>query len=92
MANLASAEKRNKQNESRRVRNRARKSKIKTGTRKLLDAIHDGELQTAQEAYRQVSRTIDQVCAKGAVHRNAAARKKSRLARKLNAALAAVKQ
>ena len=66
MANLASAKKRNKQNERNRCRNRARRSLIKTETRKLLDAIHAGTL-----------------------HRNAAARKKSRLAQKLNAALAA---
>ena len=62
---------------------------IKTETRKLLEAIHGGELQMAQDLYTRVTKKLDQVAAKGTLHRNAAARKKSRLARKLNAALAA---
>lgn len=89
MANLPSAKKRNKQNERNRIRNRARKSMVKTETRKFLDAVHTGDVQTAQEAYVRVTKRIDQVAAKGTLHKNTAARKKSRLAKRLNAAIAA---
>ena len=89
MANLLSAKKRIKQNERNRVRNRSRKAVIKTETRKLLDAIHDGELQQARDLFVRVTKTIDQVAAKGTLHRNTAARRKSRLALRLNAAIAA---
>ncbi len=91
MANLPSAKKRNKQNERNRIRNRARKSVIKTETRKLLDAIHEGDVDAAQSAFVKVTKKIDQVAAHGTLHKNTAARKKSRLARRLNAALAAKK-
>ena len=89
MANLPSAKKRNKQNERNRVRNRARRSTVKTETKKLLNAIQRGDLQQAQDLFALVSKKIDQVAAKGTLHRNTAARNKSRLARRLNAALAA---
>ena len=89
MANLPSAKKRVKQYEKNRVRNRARKSVIKTETRKMLDAIQSGNLQEAQETFVRVTKKIDQVASKSTLHRNTAARKKSRLARRLNAALAA---
>ena len=89
MANLASAKKRIKQNERNRVANRARKSMVKTETRKFLDAIHRGDLQVAKDLLVSVTKNIDQVAAKGTLHRNTAARNKSQLARRLNAALAA---
>ena len=89
MANLASAKKRIKQNERNRIRNRARMNKLKTETRKFQDAIHDGNLDTAKELLVQVTKRIDQVAAKGTLHKNTAARKKSQLARNLNAAQAA---
>lgn len=89
MANLASAKKRNRQNERNRRRNRARKSEIRTETRKFLDALHSGDLQTAQQQFSRVTKRLDQVSAKTTMHRNTASRKKSRLAKRLNAALAA---
>ena len=89
MANLASAKKRIKQNERNRIRNRARKNKIKTDTRRFQDAVHDGNLDAAKELLVQVTKKIDQTAAKGTLHKNTAARKKSRLARHLNAAVAA---
>lgn len=89
MANLFSAKKRIKQNERNRLRNRARKAVIKTETRKLLDAIHDGKIEDAQELYRGLSKRLDQTAAKGTLHRRTAARRKSRLAKQLNAARAA---
>lgn len=89
MANLPSAKKRIKQNERNRIRNRARKANLKTETRKFQDAIHDGNLDAAKELLVTVTKNIDQTAAKGTLHKNTAARKKSRLARHLNAAVAA---
>ncbi len=88
MANLLSAKKRIKQNERNRIRNRARKAVIKTDTRKLLEAMHDGDLQLAQDLFTKVTKELDQTAAKGTLHRNTAARRKSRLAKRLNAAIA----
>ncbi len=88
MANLASAKKRNKQNSTRQERNRARKSVLKTETRKLLDAIHDNEWDKAKAQFQAVTKRLDQVAAKGTLHKKTASRKKSRLAKRLNAAMA----
>ncbi len=88
MANTASAKKRIKQNESRHERNRARKSAVKTETRKFLDAIQQGDLQQAQETFIRVTKRLDQVAAHGTLHRNTTARRKSRLAKRLNDAVA----
>lgn len=89
MANLPSAKKSIKQDARKRVRNRARRSAVKTETKKFLEAIHLGNLQEAQELLVRVTKKIDQVASKGTLHRNTAARNKSQLARRLNAALAA---
>jgi small subunit ribosomal protein S20 len=75
-----------RQNEVHRARNRARKSRVNTHVRKFTDALHEGDLDQAREAYRTVSKLLDQTAAKGTIHRNAASRKKSRLARRLNKA------
>ena len=91
MANSASAKKRIKQNERDRVRNRARKSTIKTETRKFNDALQQGELQVAKDALERTQKKIAQVAAKGTLHANTAARRKSRLARTFNAAAQAAK-
>jgi small subunit ribosomal protein S20 len=91
VANLASARKRNRQNERNRVRNRARKSRVKTQTRKLNEALHEGNLEQAQEAYRAVTKLMDKVAAKGTLHKNTVARRKSRLARRVNALAAQAK-
>ena len=89
VANSASAKKRIRQNEKRRTQNRARKAMVKTETGKLLNAIHDGEFQQAQKLFSTVTKKLDQIAAKGTLLKRTAARKKSRLARQLNAALAA---
>ena len=85
MANSASAKKRVKQNERDRSRNRARKSVLKTETRKLNDAVGKGEGQVAAAALSTVQKTIDQMTAKGTLHKNTAARRKSRLSKRVNA-------
>jgi len=89
--NLESAAKRVRQNERNRVRNRACKAELKTETRRLTDALHDGKLDQAKEQLAKVTKKLDQVAAKGSVHRNTASRRKSRLARRVNAAVAAGK-
>lgn len=81
MPNLSDAKKRVKQNERNRVRNRARKNALKTETRKLTDAVAAGNLDEAKSTLVTVTKTIDQVAAKGTLHKNTAARKKSRLAK-----------
>lgn len=88
MATTASAKKRIKQNERNRERNRARKSIVKTHTRRFVDAIQKGDLTAAKEAFVVVQTTLDQVAAKGTLHKNTVARRKSRLARRLNDAVA----
>lgn len=88
MPNLPSAKKRVKQNERRRVRNRARKAIVKTESRKFLELIQDGKLDEATSALSKITKKLDQVAAKGTLHKNTVARSKSRLARRLNTALA----
>ena len=85
MPNLADAKKRAKQNERNRRRNRARKSMAKTETRKLLDLLRDGQLTEARSAFVKVTKRLDQMAAKGTLHKNTAARRKSRLAKRVNA-------
>jgi len=87
--NLPSAAKRVKQNERNRERNRARKTALKTETRKLLDALHDGNADQAKTLLTTVTKKLDQIAAKGTLHRNTAARRKSRLAKRVNAVAAA---
>lgn len=88
MANSISSRKRIRQNEERRLRNRSRKSMVKSETRNFLNLIHKGDLPEAQEALAGVQKKLDQVGAKGTLHRNTVARRKSRLARRLNDAQA----
>jgi small subunit ribosomal protein S20 len=85
MAHSASAKKRIRQNETRRARNRWRKGRIKDSVKQFLTAVHEGDLAQAQSRYDAAARTLDKIAATGTIHKNAAARKKSRLARRLNA-------
>lgn len=79
MANTTSAVKRIRQNERRRLRNRAVRSKLRT-TLKVARAVQGSEQRpTIEEALR----TLDKAVSKGVIHRNTAARKKSALARRL---------
>ncbi len=78
MPNTPSAKKRLRQDAKKRLRNMAAKTRIKTETKK---ALSGGEVTSAFSA-------IDRAAAKGIIHRNAAARKKSRLAKKVASAAA----
>ena len=76
MANIKSQMKRNRQNEKRRMRNRAIRSQLRTH-QKAAEAAAGTDEQ--DEALRQAIKSIDKAAAKGVVHKNTAARKKSRL-------------
>ena len=80
MANIKSQIKRIKQNEVRRERNRAVRSEIKTRTKNALTAIEVGA-ENGAETLKVAIRRIDKAAAKGVIHPNQAARRKSRLMR-----------
>lgn len=84
MPNTKSAEKRLRQSEERRLRNKSVHSRMKTEVKKAMAAITKKE-QTADTRVRIAFKQIDKAAGKGVIHPNAAARRKSRLARKLNA-------
>src|SRR5262249_22489808 len=85
MANIKSAMKRNRQNEKRRVRNAAVRSTVRTSYRSARVAIEGGRADQARAALLSTIQTLDKAVTKGVIHKNTAARKKSRLARQLNA-------
>ena len=84
MANIKSQIKRNRQNDKANERNRAVRSELKTRTKRVDDAISAGDDVT--ELYRDAISRIDQAAAKGVLHKNTAAHRKARLAKKVNAA------
>lgn len=84
MAHSLSATKRIRQNQTRHKRNRARKSAVKSEIRKFTDAVKARDLDKAKAELSAVYKKLDQTAAKGTFHKQAAARKKSRLARQLN--------
>jgi len=92
VAHSLSAKKRIRQNLKRRMRNRARKSQMKTHIRRFLEAVTARDLERAEAEFRTAVKKIDQIAAKGTIHRNAAARKKARLQRSLNALRAAARR
>ena len=80
MANIKSQIKRNLQNEKRRLRNKAVRSELRT---RVKNAAATVGTEAAAEAHRLAAKRIDKAAAKGVIHKNAAARKKSRLAKRL---------
>ena len=88
MAHSLSAKKRIRQNVTRRVINRARKSMIKTQIKCFEDAITEGQVDTAKEQFRLLAIKLDKVASTSTLHKKTAARMKSRLARRLNAVIA----
>jgi small subunit ribosomal protein S20 len=89
MANIKSQIKRNKQNETRRERNKAVKSALKTSEKKVQTAIADGDADAAVTRQREAARALDKAASKGVMHRRTVARKKSRLAKQVSATSAA---
>lgn len=85
LANIKSAIKRAKTNEIRRERNASQKSAMRTAVKKFLAAVEQQDSEKAAVLYQQAARTLDKAVTKGLIHKNAAARKKSRLSKKLHA-------
>lgn len=85
MPNIKSAVKRVKTNEKRRALNASQKSALRTVVKAADVAVIGAEVETAQAAFQAATKKLDKAVSKGLVHKNAAARKKSRLAKKLNA-------
>lgn len=84
MAHSLSAKKRVRQNIKRNARNRARKDAVKAQTKVFLAAITAGDASKAAAELTKVVQKLDRVASKNTIHKNAAARKRSRLTRKLN--------
>lgn len=85
MAHSLSAKKRVRQNAKSRARNRARKDAVKTEVRAFTVAVASGDAAKAAEQFNAVSSRLAKVAAKGTLHKNTAARRRSRLAKRLNA-------
>ena len=81
MANIASQKKRILRTERERLENRRYTSTIKTYFRRLQAAVEAGDGDTADTEHRHLVRTVDKAIKRGALHKNAGARKKSRAAK-----------
>jgi small subunit ribosomal protein S20 len=82
MANIKSQIKRNKTNEARRLRNKAVRSEIKTRVKVAVSVAADSP-EEATEALRTAIKRLDKAAAKGIIHKNQAANRKSKLMRRL---------
>jgi small subunit ribosomal protein S20 len=85
LANTKSAIKRARQNIKRRVRNRIVRSSTRTYVKKARTLIEGEDTSLATEAVREAVSALDKAAQKGVIHRNNAARRKSRLMKRLNA-------
>ncbi len=85
MANSAQAKKRVKQAESARARNASQRSTMRTAVKKVLHAVEAKDTASANEALKQATRLLDRAARKGLIHKNKAARLKSRLNTKIKA-------
>lgn len=79
MANSPQARKRARQAETRRQRNASQRTRFRTFVKNVLNAIESGNKEAAVEAYKQAAPEIDKAAKKGLIHKNKAARHKSRL-------------
>lgn len=89
MANIRSAIKRMRQSERRRVRNAAVRGSVRTAVKSARTALTGTSVDEARATVTQTTRVLDKAVTKGLLHKNAAARRKSRLIRQLNAMAAA---
>jgi len=85
LPNIKSSVRSVKTDAERRAKNFAVRSTVKTATRKTLEAINGKQADEAKTLLTTAVSTIDKAAKKGVIHKNAAARKKSRLMKKLNA-------
>jgi small subunit ribosomal protein S20 len=84
MANIKSAKKRIKVIETKTLRNKIIRSSLKTTIKKFLSAVENNNAEEAKIAYLASARSLDKAVSKGIIHKNKAARKKSRLAARLD--------
>ena len=85
MPNIKSAIKRVSVIEKKTLRNNMIKSGYKSAVKKFEQALESGNIEEAKTLFSEATRKIDQACSKGVIVKNTAARKKSNLAKKLNA-------
>jgi small subunit ribosomal protein S20 len=81
LANIRSAEKRNRQAQKRRTRNVQVRTGLKSAVKKAREAVAHGEPAAAKQAVQAALQTLDRAASKGIIHKNAAARRISRLAK-----------
>ena len=84
MPNIKSAKKRVKVIETKTLQNKMFKSQLRTALKKYNAAVEAGNKEEASIAYKAAVKKLDQAVAKGHLHKNAAARKKSQFTKKLN--------
>jgi len=84
VAHSLSAKKRVRQNAKRKVINRARKSQAKTQIKHFETALAGGDVEAASQQYQLLVKKLDKTASTSTMHKKTAARKKSRLAKKLN--------
>lgn len=85
MANTKSAEKRARSNEKKRQHRAAQKSAMRTAVKRFLAAVEQQDKEKAAVLLKEATRKLDKAASKGLIHKNTAARKKSRLTKKLQA-------
>ncbi|MDD5063226.1 MAG: 30S ribosomal protein S20 [Phycisphaerae bacterium] len=90
MAHSLSAKKRIRQNAKRKTINRSRKAQVKTQIKRFEAALAGGDAKAASEQYKLIAKKLDKTAATSTIHKRTAARKKSRLAKRLNALKAKV--
>jgi len=84
MPHSLSAKKRVRQNEKRRMRNRAAMSALRTQVKKVRTRIAEGDVPGAEAELKLAIKKLDTTSARGIIHANAAARRKSRLSQRVN--------
>lgn len=85
MANSAQAKKRARQAEKNRKQNAAQRSMMRTSVKKVVYAVRDGNKEAAEAAFKAAAPVLDAMARKGLIHKNKAARYKSRLNTKIRA-------
>lgn len=83
MANIASQIKRNRQNDTARLRNKATRSTIKSALRKFDEAVGSGDTDAVQAAYAAAASKLDRAARRRVVHPNYAANHKAKMARRI---------
>lgn len=84
MPNIKSAIKRVSQSEKRRLQNASQKSALRTAVKAVETAVVNKDVENAKAALTAASKKLDKAATKGLIHKNAAANKKSRLAKRVN--------